>query len=144
MLHECNCHCQKKRISPLLLRLASNFKRVFLAFILILIVCSAVYAGSLFYPGLNDALAASGRTPCGIFTSLFVHGGIEHFGLNMISARSSSSVLSFWYLFPILECMKSSVVSAAGFDDCAGFHLVFFSMGTRHRNFNAPLPSFLN
>jgi hypothetical protein len=40
--------------------------------------------------------------------------------------RSSSSLYSFWYLFPILECVKSSVTSAAGFEQIAGA-LTWFS-----------------
>ena len=79
----------------------SDFRIIFVVFVLMLLACSSLFVCSLVYPGLNDVLAASGRTPWGIVTSLFVHDGIEHLSFNMISLfvfslvfASSNSFLS--------------------------------------------------
>jgi membrane associated rhomboid family serine protease len=42
-----------------------------------------VYVVSIVYPTVNDILAVSNSTPWGIFTSIFAHSSLSHFGLNM-------------------------------------------------------------
>jgi membrane associated rhomboid family serine protease len=61
------------------------FKRVFLGYILVLIISGSVYFVSSVYPSLNTILAASRSTPWGIVTSIFAHSSLSHFGSNMSS-----------------------------------------------------------
>ena len=78
----------------LLWNLITSFKPLFLAFISILVICTIVYVASSLYPTLNDVLKASLRTPWGIFTSIFVHSGFEHYSTNMIEL-----LVYFWIFF---------------------------------------------
>ena len=57
---------------------------LFITYILLLVVCTTLFAVSVPYPTLNGVLKASWATPWGIFTSLFVHGSLAHYGGNMI------------------------------------------------------------
>jgi membrane associated rhomboid family serine protease len=59
------------------------FKRVFLGYILVLLISGSVYFVSSVYPSTNTILAASRSTPWGIVTSIFAHSSLSHFGLNM-------------------------------------------------------------
>lgn len=67
-----------------------DFQPIFLTFILILAVSAVICVASFESPSLNYVLAASLKTPWGIVTSLFVHGGgIEHLTSNMLALFSS-------------------------------------------------------
>ena len=59
------------------------FKRVFLSYILVLLISGSVYVVSTVCAGVNDILAASRSTPWGIVSSIFAHSSLAHFGLNM-------------------------------------------------------------
>lgn len=65
-------------------RLLIDFKPISLAFIFILVAGVTIHiTRELIYPDLINVLAASSRTPWGIFTSLFAHDQIEDLGSNM-------------------------------------------------------------
>lgn len=89
------------KVSELLWSLMCDFKPVFVMFVFVLLVSSVLYLGFLMYPGLNDFLAASRTTPWGIFTSLFVHTGIEHYVFNV------SSLFLFCMLFAVCNSFLS-------------------------------------
>ena len=74
-------------------RIGLDFKLLFLTFIMILVISTAIYVTSSICPVLNDILKASRVTPWGVVTSLFVHQGPEHLAFNMIG------LLAFIVLF---------------------------------------------
>jgi membrane associated rhomboid family serine protease len=79
----------------------SEFRLIFVVFILLLAACGTVLIGSLINPGLNDALEASRGTPWGIVTSLFAHATIEDFIGNMLA------LFIFFIIFAICNSFLS-------------------------------------
>lgn len=74
------------------------FRRVFLIYIMVLLISGLVYAVFLVYPNLNSMLEDSRSTPWGIVTSIFAHSSLGHITLNM------SVLLVFVFLFAFCNC----------------------------------------
>jgi membrane associated rhomboid family serine protease len=72
-----------------------NFKRVFLVYLLILIISVIIFSLSQSYPNIEKILSASRLTPWGIITSIFVHSSFSHLVLNM------GSLFAFIFLFAL-------------------------------------------
>jgi hypothetical protein len=84
---------QKNTKHESLQRMKSDFKPVFLAFGSVIAASILIYVNSFVFPGLNTILMASGQTPWGIFTSLFVYYGSDHLLYNV------AGILIFSFLF---------------------------------------------
>lgn len=69
-----------------------GFKPIFLALLFTLITSILVFVNSFVFPALFDISVASGQTPWGIITSLFVHSGFEHLLVNMIGLLMFSAL----------------------------------------------------
>ena len=76
-------------------RIVLDVKLLFLTFMMLFVISTAIYVTSSTYPMLNDVLKASPATPWGVVTSLFVHQGLEHLAFNM------AGLLAFFFLFSI-------------------------------------------
>jgi membrane associated rhomboid family serine protease len=61
-----------------------SFRVLFSAIVSVIAVSVFVYINSFVFPTLYDVSVASGPTPWGVFTSLFVHSSINHLALNMV------------------------------------------------------------
>jgi membrane associated rhomboid family serine protease len=61
----------------------TEFKRIFLTYILVLIVSVIVFGLSQFFSNVNEILSASRATSWGIITSIFAHTNISHLALDM-------------------------------------------------------------
>ena len=73
------------RIFELSRNVGTNFRPLFLTYASIVIVCIGLYVASLSFPAITDVLSASSRTPWGIVTSVFVHGGgAGHLVVNLL------------------------------------------------------------
>jgi membrane associated rhomboid family serine protease len=71
----------------------SEFKRIFLTYLIVLIVSVTIFWVSHFYSNINNILSASRATPWGIITSIFAHSSISHLTFNM------GSLFLFIFLF---------------------------------------------
>ena len=65
-------------------RSLTAFKIVFFTVGVVTIVSILVYINSFIFPLLYNATVASGGTPWGVFTSLFVHTSLDHLTLNIV------------------------------------------------------------
>jgi membrane associated rhomboid family serine protease len=61
----------------------SEFKRVFLFYLIVLVTCVIVFGILQAYPNLENTLSASRVNPLGIITSIFTHSNLSHLVLNM-------------------------------------------------------------
>jgi len=84
----------KNYLSPLV---EKPFGPALYAFLTILIPSGVLLVLTSLEPSLYDILSASRNTPWGIFTSIFVHSGVAHFGGNIVV------LLAFLFLFVKLE-----------------------------------------
>jgi membrane associated rhomboid family serine protease len=75
---------QKPKLSALFWKIASDFRLVFITFVIVFIVCILFLVTFLIYPHFNNLVAASRGTPWGVVTSVFAHEGVEHFTVNMV------------------------------------------------------------
>jgi len=93
----------------LLWNIMLDFKRLFLAFILILLTSILVYVISYFYPEFNEVLKVSTTTPWGIVTSVFAHGGFMHLRDNMLGLCFFFIIFFITNFFPSKEERESRV-----------------------------------
>jgi membrane associated rhomboid family serine protease len=93
---------QKPKLSASLSKFASDFRPVFITFVMIFIVSALFLISSLIYPHFNDLVVASGRTPWGVVTSIFAHLGIEHFTVNM------TGIFAYFLVFAVCNSYLSA------------------------------------
>jgi membrane associated rhomboid family serine protease len=77
-----------------------DFRPIFLTFLILLALSLTTYIIYFAYPALNEVLAASSRTPWGVVTSIFVHGGFEHLWDNLL----------FLFLYMLLFCFSNFLI----------------------------------
>jgi membrane associated rhomboid family serine protease len=65
-------------------RSLTTFRPVFFTMGVVMTTSILVYINSFIFPSLYNATVASGQTPWGVFTSLFVHTSLDHLALNMV------------------------------------------------------------
>jgi len=75
-------------------RLTSAFKPIVLTVATVITVSVLVYINSFIFPSLYNVAVASGQTPWGIFTSLFVHTSFDDLALNMIGILVFSALFA--------------------------------------------------
>jgi len=68
------------------------FRVIFSVIGAVMAMSTLVYINSFIFPTLYNASVASGQTPWGVFTSLFVHSGIDHLTLNMVGLLTFSTL----------------------------------------------------
>jgi membrane associated rhomboid family serine protease len=73
-------------------------KRIFLTYIMVLLISVLVYAVFSIYPSVNSMLEDSISTPWGIVTSIFAHSSLDHITLNM------AALFVFVLLFAFCNC----------------------------------------
>jgi membrane associated rhomboid family serine protease len=74
------------------------FKKLFLAYGIVLSISGLVYAVFSVYSNINSVLEDSRSTPWGIVTSIFAHSSLDHITLNM------SVLFVFVFLFAFCNC----------------------------------------
>jgi membrane associated rhomboid family serine protease len=87
-----------KTMATTIVRGTFAFRRIFLTYIVVLLISGLVYAVFSVYPSINSILEDSRSTPWGIVTSIFAHSSLGHITLNM------SVLLVFVFLFAFCNC----------------------------------------
>lgn len=77
----------------------TEYKRLFCAYFLFLIVCVSVFVLSQVYPFIQNMLSASRASLWGVVTAVFVHSSYSHLAYNMTSL--------FLFIFLITFCCST-------------------------------------
>jgi len=91
-------HQSLTRLEPLEKSFRS-FRILFIAMGVTIAISVLAYINSFLFPTLYDVFVASGQTPWGILTSLFVHTGIDHLVLNIIGLSVFSTLFAVTNVF---------------------------------------------